>query len=62
MSTLVLVENEVTYGGQYDHWQGLIGVSYHLHTMLTELAVLLTLSLLIAYFIKAVRHVKKGVH
>jgi hypothetical protein len=29
MSALVLVENEVTYGGQYDHWQGLIGVSYH---------------------------------
>ena len=28
MSALVLVENEVTYGGQYDHWQGLIGVSY----------------------------------
>jgi hypothetical protein len=28
MSALVLVENEVTYGGQYDHWQDLTGVSY----------------------------------
>jgi hypothetical protein len=28
MSALVLVENEVTYGGHYDHWQDLTGVSY----------------------------------
>src|SRR5262249_42727910 len=28
MRALVLVENEVTYGGQYDHWQDLTGVSY----------------------------------
>ena len=28
MSALVLVENEVTYGGRYDHWQDLTGISY----------------------------------
>lgn len=28
MSYLVLVQNEVTYGGKYDHWQDLTGVSY----------------------------------
>lgn len=28
MSSLVLVQNEVTYGGEYDYWQDLTGVSY----------------------------------
>ncbi len=29
LSPIVLVENEVTYGGEYDHWQDLTGVTYH---------------------------------
>lgn len=29
MKPLVLVQNEVTYGGEYDHWQDLTGVSYN---------------------------------
>ena len=29
LDPLVLVENEATYGGKYDHWQDLTGVAYH---------------------------------
>ncbi len=29
LDPLVLVENERTYGGKYDHWQDLTGIAYH---------------------------------